>query len=83
MIQKLGNFTLRPATKAQRWIGGTAVSLTSVLDEDVWLTPSPGRFIPQSDRYPLRKRLGGPHGRFGQVRNVPPPNRNPPTLLRN
>jgi hypothetical protein len=36
MVQKLGNFTLRTAMKVQRWRGGTALSLTSVLDGDVW-----------------------------------------------
>jgi hypothetical protein len=35
-----------------------------------WSTPRSGRFIP---RYPLYRRLGGPQGRFGWVREVSPP----------
>jgi len=45
MFHKLETFTLRTAMKEQRCIRGTVVSLTSALDGDMWLTPSPGRFI--------------------------------------
>ena len=34
----------------------------------------PGRsLLPGKTRCPLYRRLGGPHGRFGQVRNISPP----------
>jgi len=33
-----------------------------------WSTPRPGRFTPGKTRYPLYRRLGGIHGRSGQVR---------------
>jgi hypothetical protein len=41
-----------------------------------------GRFLPPGKtRYPLCRRLGGPHGRCGQVRNVsPPPGFDPRTV---
>jgi hypothetical protein len=52
----------------------STLSLTSALDVGVWLTPRPSRFTPKENtRYPLRRRLGGPHGRSGPVRNFSPP----------
>jgi len=40
--------------------------------EGGWSTPRPGRFTPAKTRYPLYRRLGGPQGRSGQVRNITP-----------
>ena len=57
------------------------LSLTLALDEDAWSTPRPGRFTPGRDPYPSYRRLGGPHGRSGQVRNIsPPPGFDPRTV---
>jgi hypothetical protein len=46
------NYKISPYDLPMRWMGGTALSLTSVLGGDVWLTPSPIRFIPGSDPLP-------------------------------
>jgi hypothetical protein len=65
-------FTLEQATKAPGG-GGVVVilSLTSVLDGCGWLTPRPGRFIAgNGTRYPLYRRLDGPQGRSGLVREI-------------
>jgi hypothetical protein len=52
----------------------STLSLTSVLDEGGWSTPRPGRFTPGKEtRYTLYRRLGGPHGRSGRLRKIPPP----------
>jgi hypothetical protein len=42
----------------------------------------PGRFLPSGKtRYPLYRRLGGPQGRYGQVRKIsPPPGFDPRTV---
>jgi hypothetical protein len=42
----------------------------------------PGRSLPpRKTRYPLYRRLGGPHGRSGQVRKIsPPPEFDPRTV---
>jgi len=42
----------------------------------------PGRFLPtEKTQYPLYRRLGGPQGRSGQVRNTsPPPGFDPRTV---
>ena len=38
-----------------------------------WLAPRPGRFTPGKEtRYPLYRRLGGPHGRSGRVWKISP-----------
>ena len=38
-----------------------------------WSTPCPGRLTPQKESWnPLCKRLGGSHGRSGQVRKISP-----------
>ena len=43
--------------------------LTSALDGREWLTSSPGHFSSRkSRRYPLNRRLGGPHNRSGRCR---------------
>jgi len=39
---------------------------------DGWSTPRPGCFIPWKDS--LCRRLGGPQGRSGRVREISPPN---------
>ena len=50
---------------------GCTLSLTAALDVDWCLTSRPGRFTPGKDtRYPLCRRLGGPHGRSGRVRKI-------------
>jgi hypothetical protein len=47
----------------------STLSLTSALDAGGWLTPPFCRFTPGKEtRYPLYRRLGGPHGRSGRVR---------------
>ena len=39
-------------------------SLTSVLDDGMWLTSRPDHFTPRKETwYPLYRRLGGPQGR--------------------
>ena len=49
----------------------STLSLTSALDGGGWLTPRPGRFNPGKEiRYPLFRRLGGPQGRSGRVREI-------------
>jgi len=41
--------------------------LTSVLDGDEWSVSRHGRFNPgEGTRYPLDRRLGGPHSRYGR-----------------
>jgi hypothetical protein len=48
-------------------------SLTLALDEGGWSPPRPGRFTPgKENRYPFYRRLGGPQGRFGGLRNISP-----------
>ena len=47
---------------------------SSALDVGGWSTPHPGRFIPGKEtRYPLYRRLGGPHGRSGRMGNISSP----------
>jgi len=42
---------------------------------------APAALPPEKTRYPLYRRLGGPQGRSGQVRNIsPPPGFDPPTV---
>ena len=42
-----------------------------------WSTPRPGRFSPRKvTRYPLYRRLGGPHDQSGRVLDISPPTRN-------
>jgi len=38
----------------------STLSLTSELNSDGWLRPSPGSFTPGNIRYPLSRKLGGP-----------------------
>jgi hypothetical protein len=59
------------------------ISLTSALDGGGWSIPRPGRFTPGKEtRYPLYRRLGGPQGRSGRVREIslPPPGLDPRTV---
>ena len=60
----------------------STLSLTSALDEDEWLPPRPGRFIPGKEtRYPLYMMLGGPQGRCERMQQIsPPPAFDPRTL---
>ena len=57
--------------------GGVEVHLYSFVNLgarwDGWSTPRPGRFIPGKDPLPLYRRLGGPQGRSGRVREISPP----------
>jgi hypothetical protein len=49
----------------------STLSVTSARGGAGWLTPRPGRFTPGNEtRYSLYRRLGGPKGRSGQVRNT-------------
>jgi len=51
----------------------STISLTSVLDGGGWSAPRPGRFTPGKEtRYPLHRRMGGPHGRSGRVWKISP-----------
>ena len=51
----------------------STLSLTSALDVGGWSTPRPDRFTPPGKtRYPLYRRLGGPQGRSGRVREISP-----------
>jgi hypothetical protein len=56
--------------------------MTSALEGGEWLASRPGRTLPPGKtRYPLHRRLGGPQGRFGQVRKIsPPPGFDPRTV---
>jgi hypothetical protein len=46
---------------------------TSALEGGEGLASSSGRFLPPiKTRYPLYSRLGGPQGRSGEVRKIPP-----------
>jgi hypothetical protein len=54
----------------------STLSLTSGLDMGGLSTPRPGLFTPgEETRYPLCRRLGGPQGRSGRVREISPPHR--------
>ena len=61
----------------------STLSLTSVLDGGGWSTPRPGRLTTGKEtQYPSYRRLGGPRGRSGEVRNISPsPGFDPRTLL--
>jgi len=51
----------------------STLSLTSALDGAGWSIPRLCRSLPPGKtRYPLYKRLGGPHGRYGPVRKISP-----------
>ena len=48
--------------------------MTRALEGGEGSASRPGRTLPPGkNRYPLYRRLGGPHGRSGQVRENPPP----------
>ena len=52
----------------------STLSLTSALDGVGGQSHAQATLPPGKTRYPLYRRLGGPHGRFGRVRkNSPPP----------
>jgi hypothetical protein len=64
------------ATKALRESRGIAILCfyTSALEGGEGSASSPDRFLPPGKtRYPLYRRLGGPQGRYGQVRKISPP----------
>ena len=56
----------------RKYIYSSTLSLTLV-DRGGWSTPHSGRFTPGKTRYPFCRRLGGPQGRSGRVRKIPPP----------
>jgi hypothetical protein len=48
--------------------------MTMVLEAGEWSAAHPGRTLPPGKTgYPLYRRLGGPQGRYGQVRKISPP----------
>jgi hypothetical protein len=50
----------------------STLSLTSALDVVGGQRHAPVALSPGKTRYPLYKRVGGPQGRLGQVRNLSP-----------
>ena len=77
---KFLKFTLN---KPRRPGGGVEVWFYSFFDLDPrwggWSTPRPRRFTRGNEtRYPLYRRMGGPQGRSGRVRKIPPPPRSDP-----
>ena len=74
-------FTLYHATKAQRWSRGiTLLFLTSTVYGVVGQRHAPGTLPPGKTRYPLYRRLGGPQGRSGRVREKLAHNGDPRTV---
>ena len=59
----------------------STLSLTSGLDVEGGRRHVPDALTPGKTRYPLHRRLGGPQGRSGRVRNIsPPPGFDPRTV---
>jgi hypothetical protein len=60
----------------------STLSLTSAQDGGGWSTPRPNHFTPGKERrYRFYRRLGGPQGPSGRVReNSPPPGFDPRTV---
>jgi hypothetical protein len=59
----------------------STLSLTSVLDGVGGQRHAPAALPLGKTRYPLYRRLGGPHGRSGRVRKIsPPPGLDPRTV---
>ena len=52
---------------------GSALSLTSALDEGGWSTPRLNRFTPGNDPVPGTGGWVGPQGRSGRVLKISPP----------
>ena len=53
--------------------GITLLFYDAALEGGEWSAARPGRILPpRKIRYPLYKRLGGSHGRSGQVRKISP-----------
>jgi len=47
--------------------------MTAALEGGEWSAARPGRTLPPGKtRYPLYRRLGGPHGQSGQAENLVP-----------
>jgi hypothetical protein len=68
-VKKKTNFAVEQVMKEQRY--SSTLSLTSALDGSGWLTPRPDRFTPGKESgYPSYRRLGGPQGRSGRVRDI-------------
>jgi len=51
----------------------STLSLTSALDGVGGQSHAPAALPPRKTRYPLLRRLDGPHSRSGQVRKFSPP----------
>ena len=67
-------FVLEQAMKAKKWSKGIAL----LFNRDTkwgwvggWLAPRRGSFTPGKEtQYLLYRKMGGPQGRFGQVRKI-------------
>ena len=80
LVQALGSVqAVRPTEGVQVWLYSF---LTTALEGGEGSASRPGRsLLPGKTRYPLYRRLGGPQGRFGQVRKIsPPPGFDPRTV---
>jgi hypothetical protein len=74
MLQTKVTFSLLQATKAEEvYRYSTTLPLTSKISDYEWLKPNPGPFTLGVTRYLLYRRVGGPEGRSGRVRNNSPP----------
>ena len=58
-----------------RWSYSSTHTTTWALGEGWVSTPRPGRFTPGNTRYPLYRKLAGPRGRSGRVRENSPAHR--------
>jgi hypothetical protein len=70
--------------KRSRYRSGVAQKVGRViaaLEGDEWAAARPGRTVPPGKtRYPLYRRLGGPHGRSGRAENLVPTGIRPQTV---
>ena len=63
------------------WRYSSTLSLPSALDGVGGQRHAPAALPPGKTRHPLYRRLGGPQGRYGQVRKIsPPPGFDPRTV---
>jgi hypothetical protein len=55
--------------------------MATALEAGKWSAARPGRTLPPGKtRYPLYRRLGGPHGRSGRAENLAPSEFDPRTV---
>jgi len=59
-------------TKAQRWKRGIALLFFNLGARWMGQRHAPAALPPGKNRYPLHRRMGGPHGLFGRVRKISP-----------